>query len=129
MAQEIMGLIQAADQSTDGHVGIPDTPRLVCFISESCEHCDDFTRAMKEYSVDSELPTLYCFVLGETSELEAYRERFEPNFTTLPIEALRFFRFIGRAPPRFYLISDERVVQYWDGEMPEPVDVLAALAQ
>ncbi|MCE5231214.1 hypothetical protein LLG95_16685 [bacterium] len=100
---------------------------FVGFMSDSCSHCQELVSRMntlvKEFG---ELPVV-GLILGEEDTLRQFREQFKPQFPMARVQPLKFFEFIGNAPPRFYLIHDGKSLRYWDDDLPKIDDIQSLL--
>jgi hypothetical protein len=67
-------------------------------------------------------------MLGEESTLKQLRQQVQPGFPTILLEPLKFFEFIGEAPPRIYLVRDGRELQHWDENLPSAAALHTTLA-
>lgn len=100
---------------------------FVAFLSDSCDHCEaDFRRlnALRR-QLRGRMP-IVVLVLGEEESLERLRKRTRPEFLNLLIPPLRFFSFVGDAPPRFYYVHSGQGIKYWDKTLPRSNELLEA---
>ena len=73
-------------------------------------------------------PPVVGLTSGTAENLEAFKERSHPQFPIQIIEPAEFYQFIGVGFPRYYLVRDGEIVDYWDGRLPTGVILRAALA-
>ncbi|MEN6626645.1 MAG: MauE/DoxX family redox-associated membrane protein [Candidatus Sumerlaeia bacterium] len=102
---------------------------FVAFLSDSCGHCQDIVSDLNEFPhIYKDLPVI-GLILGDENTLREFRERFLPQFPTAILEPLKFFEFIGNAPPRYYLVQDGKTQKYWDNQLPKPEEIKKLISQ
>lgn len=99
---------------------------LVAFLSDSCNHCQETVSELNEFPKKIDGVPVIGLILGEEDTLRQFREQFLPKFPTALMEPLKFFEFIGDAPPRFYLVQDGKPIKHWDDQLPK-IDELKTL--
>jgi hypothetical protein len=106
-------------QDTTKTVDLGQGTYLVAFLSDSCEHCQAIVSQLNALpQTNPDFPPVVALVLGEADTLKQFRQQFKPNFPLGLLEPLKFFDFIGDAPPSFYIIRDGKEVKHWDKELP-----------
>jgi hypothetical protein len=97
---------------------------IVAFLSATCATCEEDFKTLNDYADSAGLPPIVALMFGDGRSIAQIRDNVQPTFPTLPLEAAPFFKLIGNAPPRIYLMRDGQPVTFWD-EIP-PIEELAS---
>lgn len=98
---------------------------IVAMLSTTCDHCEQDMDKLDEYAGAGDLPPIVALMLGDEQSLEQIRQSVQPSFTTQLLDTATFFRLIGNAPPRVYIVKDGEPVKFWD-EIPKLEELTAA---
>lgn len=101
---------------------------FVAMLSASCSHCEAAVGELNELArFLPNLPPIVALCLGEEDTLTEFRAKTHPEFPTFLVPPLKFFEFIGDAPPRFILVSEGKQTGSWDHKIPEDTELLELL--
>jgi hypothetical protein len=89
---------------------------LVAFLSLDCDHCASLTARLGEDARQQRLPPLYAIFLGKPEEAPPFLKTANAEFPYLCAEPRVFYNFIGKRPPRVYLLQEGAARRYWDEE-------------
>lgn len=101
---------------------------FVAFLGTRCPHCLRAVEGLNYFDGHDDFPPVVGLTSGTAENLEAFKERSHPQFPIQIIEPAEFYQFIGVGFPRYYLVRDGEIVDYWDGRLPTGVILRAALA-
>ncbi len=98
-----------------GVVDLNTGERLVVVFNVDCDHCQQTAFEMgRLYSEHPELPNLYCLIMGDPKEINAFFEKARVRFPYRRISEEEFFSLIGKEPPRIYRLKDGQIKDAWD---------------
>ncbi len=102
---------------------------LIALLSDSCTHCADEMPGLKRFADHLQAPTVVALMLGEEDSMADFNHQHQPNFPMQLIPPLEFFNLLGDAdaPPRFVLIQNGEIIQYWNAHLPKAEKILQAL--
>lgn len=89
---------------------------LVAFLSLDCEHCASLAARLGEDARQQRLPPLYAIFLGKPQEAPGFLKTANAEFPYLCAEPRVFYDFIGKRPPRVYLLQEGAARRFWDEE-------------
>ncbi|MFO7775481.1 MAG: hypothetical protein R6W89_06745 [Candidatus Hydrogenedentota bacterium] len=110
-------------------VDLGDGEHFIAMYSANCEHCMATVPELHALMFEEGVPDVMAFVLGEPAAMDQFRSATQPLFPLERIGIETFAHHIGAAPPRFILVRDGGIVDYWDGSVPEAERVRKALTQ
>ena len=93
---------------------------LVVFVSLDCDHCRSLVTSLADADSQQEVPPVYLICLGEASEAPGFLSDTGAEFPFLCVQPETFFAFIGKRPPRVYLLQQGQVRAFWDDESFDP---------
>lgn len=96
---------------------------LVAFVSLDCEHCRALMTRVGEAARRESLPPVYMLCYGDAEELSLFQSETGADFPAACIEPGVFFDFIGKEPPRVYLLEDGQVRAFWDTDTFDPAQL------
>lgn len=115
-----------------GDIDLSAGEHFVAVLNMTCEHCKESVEKLNELMMQAGLPPMTALCYEEhAGALDEFRNE---TGATFPMYSLRerirtYASLIGAAPPRFYLVRDGRPVKYWDDNVPEVEEVLAAQSE
>jgi len=96
---------------------------LVVFVSLECEHCQALTTRLGEVTRQQALPPVYLVCYGDAGELPRFLAETGAEFPAACVEPEVFFEFIGKDPPRLYLLGDGQARAFWDVDTFDPAQL------
>ena len=99
-----------------GRVDLTQGEKWVAVFNLDCEHCQEVARMLAEFMQEQEnLPEVYVLFYSEgATTVEEFEALTQSKFSYTFIDVNTFFDLIGDSPPRLYLLSEGKVIQYWD---------------
>jgi hypothetical protein len=101
---------------------------VVAMLSTSCEHCEKDLVKLNKYAADDGLPPIVVLMFGDKTALDGILERTQSALPAQAVEAVAFFKLIGDAPPRTYVIRNGQPLKFWDTNIPALQEIKQALS-
>jgi len=117
---------------SDGHLwDLGKGEYFVVLLSDSCDHCEKTMLELNELPLLlQDFPAIIGLFLGEEETLKELCKKVKPEYPTILIDPLTFFRLLGdaTAPPRFVYIRNGKQIQHWDEMLPERAELAELLS-
>ncbi len=98
---------------------------LVVWLSTWCDECLAIIQPIKDLrELIPDLPPVVGLCLGDEASLAEMRAATEPDFPLVRVPARIFIDQVEVEPPRFVLVREGRPLAHWDGDLPNPMQLV-----
>ena len=109
----------AAVQGLEG-IDLARGSYLVVLLGTDCAHCKELLPEVDMLGEEPDIPRMVALSRDSEAQIDAFLMKYEPVFPVGQVSDKTFWRLLGAGKmPRILLVEDGRVLQSWDGEVPD----------
>ena len=107
-----------------GRIDFKQGSYILFLMSTDCLHCREALPGVDLLAETKELPPVIALSMNGDMERERFIKEYDPAYPIGPIKEDLFWRLLGMADlPRFFLLSDGRVLKVWNQRVPKVEEV------